>query len=397
MAIILYLAIVMILFAISVLFNYYSTYLAFLLAVIIPFCSFMIMVINRICIVIKADTDKNAVSKGEKVNINIKVKNRGIFVSGEIVACIELFYGNHSRILKKICFNSLPMQKGIYSVDIVAEYAGELRISCKKIILYDYLKLFKLRFSKGKSEYKINVLPRPVPLDVIYTENENGEIVETVEYHQNKKGYDKTEIFDVREYRQGDDLKDVHWKLTEKMDRYMVKEYSMPISANLGIMVDITEYKEGFQSVVINDKLMELAYSICKSIVISNGKCEIFSINKSNGRLIREIVGNEAELELAISRIIDVMTVKTEDKLENVGALFDGCRQNNVVYITSEISEQLVEIAFHEMIKRKIIIILVTDAEADTEKQLEKFGGQLECHVVSTKQYGMGNVNEIRF
>ena len=41
------------------------------------------------------------------------------------------------------------------------------------------------------------------------------------------RGYDPSELFDVREFQNGDRLQSVHWKLSARTDELMVKELSL--------------------------------------------------------------------------------------------------------------------------------------------------------------------------
>lgn len=41
-----------------------------------------------------------------------------------------------------------------------------------------------------------------------------------------KKGYDATEVFELREYQPGDSIRTIHWKLSEKFDTVLVREPS---------------------------------------------------------------------------------------------------------------------------------------------------------------------------
>ena len=44
-----------------------------------------------------------------------------------------------------------------------------------------------------------------------------------------KKGDDPSEIFDIREYADGDKIQRIHWKLSSKTGDLMVKEGSLPL------------------------------------------------------------------------------------------------------------------------------------------------------------------------
>lgn len=47
-------------------------------------------------------------------------------------------------------------------------------------------------------------------------------------YDELRPGYDPTENFDIREFRDGDRLENIHWKLSAKMDDLVIREKSLP-------------------------------------------------------------------------------------------------------------------------------------------------------------------------
>ena len=55
---------------------------------------------------------------------------------------------------------------------------------------------------------------------------------------QNRKGNDLSEIFDIREYVPGDDIRSIHWKLSSKTDTLILKEASDPSHYNVVILPD---------------------------------------------------------------------------------------------------------------------------------------------------------------
>lgn len=57
-------------------------------------------------------------------------------------------------------------------------------------------------------------------------------------YSTVKAGFDRSEIFSVREYREGDRISGIHWKLTNKIDTVMVREGSLPIKNSLLILME---------------------------------------------------------------------------------------------------------------------------------------------------------------
>jgi hypothetical protein len=70
-------------------------------------------------------------------------------------------------------------------------------------------------------------------------ENVSSEIVESDTYSKDKSGDDCSEVFDIREYQDGDRLNRIHWKLSSKSDQTYVKEYSLPISNSVVIIPEM--------------------------------------------------------------------------------------------------------------------------------------------------------------
>lgn len=104
---------------------------------------------------------------------------------------------------------------------------GSYEVVLQKLRIYDITGLFGHNI-RMKKQGLVQVLPElhdvPVRL-TLATKNFYGE---ADVYDEHIPGHDNSETFQVREYRAGDRLQNVHWKLTAKQDDLMVKEYSMP-------------------------------------------------------------------------------------------------------------------------------------------------------------------------
>lgn len=57
-------------------------------------------------------------------------------------------------------------------------------------------------------------------------------------YSVSKSGFDMSEVFSIREYKPGDSLKGVHWKLSNKLDSVLVREGSFPIKNSVLILME---------------------------------------------------------------------------------------------------------------------------------------------------------------
>ena len=82
------------------------------------------------------------------------------------------------------------------------------------------------------------------------------------EYAPDVRGSDPTEIFQIREYVPGDSLRQIHWKLSAKAGRYMVRDAAKPVDHRLTIYVE-----RHTATPRLADGLMEAAVSLCQAYV----------------------------------------------------------------------------------------------------------------------------------
>jgi hypothetical protein len=87
----------------------------------------------------------------------------------------------------------------------------------------------------------LTVNPARIPLDIDCGETgsrcPNGE-----KYRKNRSGADLSEVHDLREYRDGDDMRMIHWKLSEKLVSPIVRDPSEPSKFYLLLLLDAGLY-----------------------------------------------------------------------------------------------------------------------------------------------------------
>ena len=105
------------------------------------------------------------------------------------------------------------------NAEITFDYRGEYSMSIDYIDLYDVFGIFHRRRKLDK-EIKIKVVPRvfdinSVPESSITSDTNPNPVLITSD--------DRDELSSIREYRDGDLLRSVHWKLSAKKDDLIVK------------------------------------------------------------------------------------------------------------------------------------------------------------------------------
>ncbi|MBR0130329.1 MAG: DUF58 domain-containing protein [Firmicutes bacterium] len=81
-------------------------------------------------------------------------------------------------------------------------------------------------------------------------------------YSSGKPGNDPSETFGIREYMPGDPIRQIHWKLSEKTGRTMLRELGMPVSSRAILMLDLNG--AGYP-----DEMAELFFSVSRAMILS--------------------------------------------------------------------------------------------------------------------------------
>lgn len=129
-----------------------------------------------------------------------------------------------------------------FEVPIATDKCGEVSVKCKNIQVYDIFKLFHFP-CRGFEELRTVIYPHKVRIKVEITRNYAG-IPQEEGMVQNRKGNDHSEIYDIREYMPGDDIRSIHWKLSSKTDKLILREPSDPSHYHVMILPDFGLDKE---------------------------------------------------------------------------------------------------------------------------------------------------------
>ena len=168
---------------------------------------------------------------------------------------------NAEGCTKKILTWALPKGKRRTYLRIGSEYCGRIRISAEQVTLYDCFGLIGIRCDCSAEAYmtvqpdtfapRVNLIPNP----------DSREDSDT--YSQERPGADMTETFQIREYVPGDSIRQIHWKLSGKFDRLIVRDPALPITRNVLVFWERTGQSGDRKR---TDAQAEVVASLCQSL-----------------------------------------------------------------------------------------------------------------------------------
>lgn len=113
------------------------------------------------------------------------------------------------------------------------EHCGQLVCRPEKCFVYDYLKLFRMKVRHQETATLV-VMPKPVQT-VVHADLERH----MAQSWKPKPGGGFAENHELRLYRPGDSMNQVHWKLTAKTGKLMIREAMEPVRRQLALTLEI--------------------------------------------------------------------------------------------------------------------------------------------------------------
>ncbi|MDO4502239.1 MAG: DUF58 domain-containing protein [Coriobacteriia bacterium] len=141
--------------------------------------------------------------------------------------------GATRSILLKSAFKKLGGSNKKICVD--ARHCGAITVSCDGGTVTGPFGLISLPISLN-DQHELLTYPQKKDLAVILASSPQAQLSSYT--YDNRKGSDPTEIFDIRDYADGDSLSTVHWKLSAKAGSLVVREASRPTGFDTLVLLD---------------------------------------------------------------------------------------------------------------------------------------------------------------
>jgi hypothetical protein len=376
-----YLALLATIGLLSILYNEYFMIIILLTVAVLPFLMFGLLSYIYGMISVELISTVHVANKGETIPVSLIISNRTIFPVSNIT--LYLTYGNSfsgRKFRKELMVSADRRTRATVTCNLLSEHAGNLEISLTRVRVYDYLKMFSLR-KRCHGEIKVAVLPVLHEITEEYLTNRTKMQVESDYYSTVKSGDDPSEVFTIREYREGDRPTRIHWKLSVKQDQLMIKEFSEPMNCSILIFANLSVSLEE-DVLLYMDALMECALSLSYSFLMK-GQIHYFSwYDEAHGVCRRVRIVKEKDLFEAVdgllqsgpySKGVDVMTAYLAEHPND--------QYSDLFYVTGEVSKpQLDSLSLIKANIRQIIYV------SDTGRYSEVHNGKIRIKLPITEE-----------
>lgn len=271
--------------------------------IMIPVIMFISLVIAKHSIKTEFAVSSKSAAKNESFDVQLCVSNKSFIPIGKAEAFIEYYNVFNNQINNiELHFPIQPHNSQKVTFQLSSKFCGTVKIQTAYIYIYDPLRIFRFKTGKNTSE-TVAVLPEGHDvMGIVYQTNRLNE--ESSIYSEHRPGDDPSEVFDLREYNQGDKLNRIHWKLSSKKDEFIVKDYSLPVDSPAIIFLNLLFNENSEYTLPVFDTLAETLVSLSQFMIDNERIHTIIYYNAQKKQFDEKIISDIDSLAATVSEMI---------------------------------------------------------------------------------------------
>ena len=297
-----------------------------------PFISVASALFMRRYVNIRITGNSGNTGVGEKNLWRIELKNESIFTSlnCEVKGKIKnTFMGTEKPLVIDMPISSKGTE--YFDMDMSSEFCGRLLVSIESFSYRDLCGFISVTVNVA-SESAAFVMPSYTVTDRDDMDTFRTGVTESVSTAG--KGNDFSEITDMREYIPGDRLKDIHWKLSAKKQKLMVKEYTAVSQTEAAIFCDCGA------DPAVNTGIMGFAYGLSVAFIRELVPVRIIVKTERDMEFAEVMAATVPQLEMSFKELMTVSIAGVSGG--NAGLLFRVRHDLTSVVLVHEQSGEIV-------------------------------------------------------
>jgi len=236
-------------FILFVLFDLYLFHLLLIFLIVLPLVSLLAILPMRKNLQYALEIDDDIMPKGV-CGIRLTARNNSLLPCAGVRFTLERHNAlgrvgdRYTESAEDIVqFPLGPMRSHTMQPAVKMAHCGRVDLFVRRVQVLDTLGLFALNISPKNGTTptgSVYVLPE-LQQRSIQTDEAADLGLDSARYSTDKAGGDPSEIFQLRDYREGDPRHSVHWKLSSRMNRLIVREFGLPLNPLIHFLLELRE------------------------------------------------------------------------------------------------------------------------------------------------------------
>lgn len=342
-------------------------YTLFYIVLLLPVVSLAYLVIVFNTFKYTERLDKREYQKGEVLDYTLCIHNETPFY----IAYFTVYMHLEGQMLIKGMRNEhltlRPFSVQEFKFNVLILYRGRYKVGISHIEIRDFLNLFSFRYIPGETK-QIRVFPRILPveeLNIPYFRMSDNE------YLSRNKDVGHTEIKDIRDYMYGDSLKKIHWKLSSKFNKWLIKETNASSEKEFWILLDLSRISGSAEEVLkTEDRTVEFLVSLAK--VLLNSGFNIKLCFYRSEQMCLTYSGNNGFMQLY--ELLSLIPFDQKADFSEIMDMFiDNMPERQSIMVFSPLIDEKQLDSFHKMAANghDVTIFYCDTEESEVKKEVE--------------------------
>ena len=252
--------------------NYFAVFFLIISFCIISYLALTILLVrNKVTIQLRVPQKlvKNGPNEGY-----IYVKNNTPISLGHVVCWIEWTHKmNNQKKKEKLVFSVSRYSEEKLPIELPARYCGSMQVEIKQFRIYDAFALFYTELKTMMRE-TYNILP----VGFLSTVHINAQgLTSSLNVLNDKSANEGVEIADFKLYEYGDNIKNIHWKLSSKMDELIIKQMEQNMQEKILVFFSLQEAQSSIEQY---DSMLEALSAVIQSFLKQEKTIEFVWLEK---------------------------------------------------------------------------------------------------------------------
>lgn len=208
---------------------------------LLPLASGLLLLAKRRGNVTASVSAPHELRRGEEctVTAGIECRSRLPLFGAEYSVEVRNLFTGETAVLRR---TAAALRKQDESISLRCGHCGGLEIRITALREHDIFGLFARSYAVGAAAGAL-VRAEVSRVDVSLSDSADF-MYDGGAYSAERPGYDPSETFQIREYVPGDSLRRIHWKLSGKTGKMLVRELGLPIVDDILLLAELSSAAE---------------------------------------------------------------------------------------------------------------------------------------------------------
>lgn len=323
-------------------FGGFFPYTLLYLMMALPLMSLVHMIITCFLFRISERLNERTFIKGECASYHLILQNSSFLYMPYITITMYMEGQFICKSLKSMRLSLAPFSTREYQYDMPLLFRGRYDIGVKSIRIHDLLGLFSYKINPLE---KKSILVKPRIVDIQYKDVPVARISEG-DLTSGYKEAGNDEIVDIREYVYGDSIRKIHWKLSTKLEKTMVKETRNELDNDVLVIINLEKpAKMDEASLIDEDCLIEEVVSQINYLIKRNVPVKLCYFKEESFCMK---ASTPTEFQAIYQFLSEVKFNQTSANHDYLDSFTDAEHNSNLVYLfTVSLDGDIMSKAFH--------------------------------------------------